>query len=123
MVQNVYIIGFKNYLLFEKRHSEHTIEAYTRDASGLLVYCENEGIGLSEISQETISQYLSEIYDLGICAVSQARILSSIKSFFKFLILEKLIPTNPTVHIEAPKIGRKLPDTLSLAEIEKIIDV
>lgn len=119
---------FKNYLRLEKSLSENSIEAYLRDVhqfeSFLLLTDQDKPVG--QIETKDIQDFIMYINDLGMSSRSQARIVSGIKSFFKFLILENVIEKNPSDLIESPKLGRKLPFVLSVEEInlmQSVIDL
>lgn len=119
----IYIQHFKNYLRLERSMSENSIEAYLRDVEKLSQFASmiDNKPGPESLNDKNISDFLAFINQFGLSATSQARILSGIKSFYKYLALENLIKTDPTQLIEAPKIGRKLPDTLSFPEIEQML--
>ncbi|MFT4031683.1 MAG: site-specific tyrosine recombinase XerD [Siphonobacter sp.] len=119
-----YLKNFKTYLTLERSLSEHSIEAYIHDVRKLIEYLDLSG--QLSLTPETITDvhllnFLYYIGELGIVSTSQARILSGLKAFFKFLILEQAISHDPSALIESPKIGRKLPDTLSFPEIENLL--
>ena len=122
MSWNSIIIGFSTYLKLEKSLSENTVESYIRDIGKLETYFTNNTITYSKITLKNLQEFLADIHDIGLSAKSQSRIISSIKSFYKYLMLENIIDKNPTELLESPKIGRKLPDVLSLEEIEAMID-
>lgn len=113
---------YKSYLLLEKGLSKNSIEAYTDDLNKLLVYLDNENLKLSEVGLEHLQQFVAQLYDLGINARSVSRIISGVRSFFYYLILDGYIQNDPAELLESPKIGLKLPIVLSLDEIEKIKD-
>ncbi len=115
-----YVQGFKSFLMLEKSLSQATQEAYIRDISKLEHYLQS--IPLVTVNANHVQDFLGEIHQLGMEASTQARILSSIRSFFNYLILEKIISIDPTELIESPKIGRKLPDVLSIEEVTQIIE-
>lgn len=117
------ISKYKSYLLLEKALSPNSIEAYLDDLAKLLQYFETENLKLQQIRLEDLQQFVTQLYDLGINARSVARILSGVRSFFNFLILDGYIQNDPTELLETPKIGLKLPVVLSLQEIENIISV
>ncbi len=110
------------YLKIERGLSENTIESYTRDINKLIKFLDEKEltIGPLKISEETIQQFIYEIAKT-VNPRSQARIISGLRSFFDFLVFEDYRKTNPTDLIETPKIGRKLPDTLSDQEITRLI--
>lgn len=121
---DLHIKGFGHYLKLERSLSENSIEAYVRDVEKLKQFMEKEHPKISPLTlvQKHLQGFLQFINELGMSAYSQARILSGIKSFYKYLLFEELITKDPTELIEGPKIGRKLPDTLSYPEIENLLN-
>jgi integrase/recombinase XerD len=115
------IKGFKSYLQIERSLSDNSVQAYIRDVKKFANYAIPLDLSELKITRENISNFLAEIKDNDISARSQARIISGIKAFYKYLIMEDYLKINPTELIESPKIGLKLPDTLSLIEIDKLI--
>jgi integrase/recombinase XerD len=119
---NAYIKSYQSYLRIERGLSKNTIENYSFDIERLCLFLENNGIVISpiHIDEETIQQF---IYDVSkqVNPRSQARIISGLKSFFSYLIFEDFRDTDPLELIETPKTGRKLPDTLSVDEIDTLI--
>jgi len=115
------IKSFKSYLQIERSLSDNSVQAYTRDVKKFANYAIPLDLSELKITRENISSFLSEINKESISARSQARIISGIKAFYKYLIIEDYIKHDPTELIESPKIGLKLPDTLSLIEIDKLI--
>lgn len=117
------IEGFNAYLLLEKGLSSHSIEAYGRDINKLACFDQSKEkpSGPIAMTQQEIESFIRTLYEVGLDAKSQARIISGIKSFYNFLLLEDLIDKSPAQLIEGPKINRKLPDVLSYPEIEQII--
>ena len=115
------IKGFKSYLQIERSLSDNSVQAYTRDVKKFANYAIPLEVSELKITRENISNFLSGIKDEGISARSQARIISGIKAFYKYLIMEDYLKVNPTELIESPRIGLKLPDTLSLIEIDNLI--
>jgi integrase/recombinase XerD len=115
---------FGHYLKLERSLSENSVEAYVRDVSKLRQFMEMTHPKTSPlaVSPKQLQGFLEYVNELGMSAYSQARILSGIKGFFKYLMFEELIEKDPTELIEGPKIGRKLPDTLSYPEIEKLLE-
>ncbi len=120
-----YINAFKNYLRLERSLAENSVEAYLHDAEKL-----HEYILLTDptqtpmtVSEKELLSFLQYLGELGLSAHSQARMLSGLKSFFKYLVLENLIQHDPTHLLEAPRLGRKLPDTLSFPEIEAMLAI
>lgn len=119
-----YIKHFKNYLRLERSLSAHSIEAYVHDAEKLREYAELSNIAPTplDITEEHLLGFLKYLTELGLAAHTQARLLSGIKAFFKYLLLENLIPTDPSELIESPRLPRKLPDVLSYHEIELLLE-
>ncbi|MBK8956630.1 MAG: site-specific tyrosine recombinase XerD [Saprospiraceae bacterium] len=117
--------GFHQYLQLEKSLSGHSIQAYLRDVEKLKQYCEENLNGLSPSLIQTgqIELFLNWIHNFGFTETSQARILSGIKAFYKYLLIENCIQDDPTELIEGPKWIRKLPDVLRVEEIDKIFAV
>ena len=115
------INGFKSYLQIERSLSDNSVQAYIRDIKKFANYAIPLKLNELKIQRENISDFLAELKDDGIAARSQARIISGIKAFYKYLIIEDYIKYDPTELIESPKVGFKLPDTLSLIEIDKLI--
>jgi integrase/recombinase XerD len=120
-----YINAFKNYLKLERSLSENSVEAYLHDAEKLYEYVLLTDPALSpiQVSEKQLMNFLAYLGELGLSAHSQARMLSGLKSFFKYLVYENLIQHDPTQLLEAPKLGRKLPDTLTFPEIESMLSV
>ncbi len=116
------INNFKSYLKIERSLSENSIQAYIRDINKLANHAIHLEKNPLQVSKDNITDFLQKLNNDKISARSQARILSGIKAFYKYLIMEDYIQSNPTELIESPKIGLKLPDTLSLIEIEKLIN-
>lgn len=117
-----YIKGFKSYLQLEKSLSPNSVDAYLRDVSKLDEFLELKEykLGPDQIQLAHLEEFLGFIYELGMGERSQARIISGIKAFFKFLLIEDVIKLNPAELLETPKLSRKLPETLSYEEIERI---
>ena len=122
---DIYIKEFTAYLELEKSLSENSVQAYLRDTVKLKQFLEinNEIKDPSKVTSQDISALLVFIQELGMSSFSQARILSGIRAFFAYLRMENLIEINPCDTVDAPKLGRKLPDTLEFHEIEKILSV
>lgn len=114
---------YKNYLLLEKSLSPNSIEAYMTDLAKLSDFLENEDLKVENVTLDNLQQFIAQLYDLGINARSVARIISGIKSFYNFLVLDGYMQTDPTELLETPKIGLKLPTVLSLGEIESLMSV
>ena len=112
---------YRNYLLLEKSLSPNSIEAYMTDLAKLSDFLGNEDIKVENVTLDNLQQFIAQLYDLGINARSVARIISGIKSFYNFLVLDGYMQTDPTELLETPKIGLKLPTVLSLNEIESLM--
>jgi integrase/recombinase XerD len=120
---DLHIKHFSHYLKLERSLSENSIAAYVHDVELLRQFVELKKIKASPLSLTTrqLQSFIHYINELGMSAYSQARILSGIKAFYKYLMFEELIDKDPTELLEGPKIGRKLPDTLSYPEIEQLL--
>ncbi|WP_242927599.1 site-specific tyrosine recombinase XerD [Pontibacter vulgaris] len=114
---------FEQYLQLEKSLSGHSVEAYLRDIRKLTDFLELKGLQVApeQITPLILRDFLEWITELGMTAHSQARTLSGIRAFYKFMIMEDMLTVDPTDTIEAPKLDRKLPDTLSFHEIEELL--
>lgn len=122
MSNKVILDKFKQYLVFEKSLSGNTLDAYVRDVGKLFVYLADEGKHPADVTLEDLETFSATLHDVGIHPRSQARILSGIRSFYHFMILNQYMEADPTLLLESPKIGEKLPEVLSVEEIDKIID-
>ena len=120
---DIYIKGFKAFLQLEKSLSPNSVEAYIRDVTKLSQFIEIKGLSLSpeHVDTRLLESFVSWVAELGFSAVSQARIISGIRAFYKYLLIEDIINHNPSELIEAPRTGRMLPDTLIIEEVEKLI--
>ncbi|GAB6119824.1 site-specific tyrosine recombinase XerD [Dysgonomonas termitidis] len=114
---------YRNYLLLEKSLSPNSIDAYMTDLDKLSGFLGDEGLKAEDVKLDDLQQFIAQLYDLGINARSVARIISGIKSFYNFLVLDGYMQADPTELLETPKIGLKLPTVLSLDEIEKLMSV
>ncbi len=116
--------GFKAYLLLERSLSEHSINAYLTDISKVESYLEIHQIekGPDQLVVKDLEKFLLWLNGLGLDVSSQARILSGIKAFYKFLLLEDIIEDSPADLIEGPRLKRKIPDVLDYMEIQKILE-
>ena len=121
MVWADYLTSYKNFLMLEKSLSKNTIEAYMKDIQKFIDYSETESP--LTVTQADIRSFIDEIdTEDGMSSRSQARILSGIKSFFKYLVIHDVIEHDPSEMIETPKLGRKLPTVLSPEEIDQLIE-
>ena len=119
------IIEYQNHLKLERSLSDNSIEAYLNDIKKLtdfLMFRGNDSLKYSEVDTDIINDFIEYLYKLGISSYTQARIISGIKSFFNYLVYEEKILANPTELIESPKLNKKLPDTLNINEIDKILN-
>lgn len=114
---------YHSFLMLEKSLSKNTIEAYERDLEKLLVYLDDAKISYKEAKLEHLRDFIVDLSDLGISPRSQARIISGIKSFYRFLQYDEHLEEDPTELLEMPKTGRHLPEVLSLEEINTIISI
>ncbi len=123
MSWDIYIKQFRNYLKLERSLSDNSIEAYSRDITKLKEFFEikKKEISPLKVSQQDLIDFLEFIGELGLSAYSHARILSGIKAFYRFMVYEQLMDHDPSELLEAPKLGRKLPDTLEFHEIEELL--
>lgn len=119
-----YIKGFKGHLQLEKSLSSNSVNAYLHDLELLIQFLS----GFTHINSPSSVQYkdldafVSEIHKMGLAPASQARIISGVRNFFKYCLEENIIQSDPSALLESPKLGRKLPDFLSIDEIQKILD-
>ena len=117
------IKGYENYLKIEKSLSYHTVDAYLRDINKMddFFNTEDSKKKISSINHEDFQNYLAHLNKLKINARSQSRVISSIRSFFKYLMIEKIIDHNPSELLENPKTGKKLPEFLTIDEIDSMV--
>lgn len=115
------IIKYKQYLKLEKSLSANTVEAYLTDLDKLFAFLELESIDFSDVTLENLETFSAGLRDIGIHPRSQARILSGIRSFFRFLVLDGYLEQDPSELLESPQIGKHLPDVLSIEEIDNLI--
>lgn len=111
---------YSTYLRLEKSYSPNTVDAYLRDVGKLVGFLSAEGIAPAKAVTDDLHRFMAALHDLGIDARSQARILSGVRSFYKFLQLEKIMETDPSELLVAPKIGLHLPAVLTVEEIDSI---
>lgn len=118
-----YIKGYASYLKLERSLSVNSVSSYTEDVEKLSEFFSQQhaSVAPEKVTLEILREFVEWINENGLSGRSQARILSGIKSFFKYLILENVIQDNPAALLESPRIGRKLPDTLSIEEIDSLI--
>lgn len=120
---NSFIKGFNSYLKLEKSLSANSIEAYERDIEKLVQFLlfKNYELSPNQIELKHLKEFIKWVNELGMSATSQARIISGIKSFYKYLLIENLVQIDPTELLESPKTVRKLPETLTIEDINLII--
>ncbi|MFM2191484.1 MAG: hypothetical protein RLZZ118_441 [Bacteroidota bacterium] len=118
-----YIKGFKTYLQLEKSLSNNSVDAYLRDVQKLEQYVKLElnGASVADIQLKHLQSFLLYINEIGLEPTSQSRIISGLKSFFKYLAIEEVISSSPAELLEAPKTRRRLPDFLSVEEIDAMM--
>lgn len=121
MENKIYRKNYYTFLKLEKGLSENTVDAYMRDFDKLEAFSSEIDKPLTQLALKDFQLFLKEINELVIAPSTQARILSGIKSFYKYLLLEEIIYEDPTDLLESPRIGRKLPSILSIQEIDQII--
>ncbi|MBS1511501.1 MAG: site-specific tyrosine recombinase XerD [Bacteroidetes bacterium] len=114
--------GFKAWLQLEKSLSDNSVDAYLRDLDKFTTFLEQTTITAPEkVTLKDLELFVQWVAELGMTASSQARIISGLRSFFKYCTVEQIITADPSVLLEAPKLKRQLPDTLSFEEIEQLI--
>lgn len=114
---------YVQYLCLERSYSKNTLDAYRRDLQKLLVFYADNHIDYRTVTLEQLDQFAGQLREEGIQARSVARILSGVRSFYRFLTLEKEVEQDPTELLESPQIGKHLPEVLSVEEIDSIISV
>jgi integrase/recombinase XerD len=112
---------FESFLKIEKGLAENSILAYQRDVFKLKDFSESLNLKVEEIKIEHLKNFIKELHELGLAARSQSRIISGVKQFFSYLILENILDQDPAELLEMPKIGRKLPEYLEIEEIDELI--
>jgi integrase/recombinase XerD len=124
MSWNLYITQFKNYLKLERALATNSIDAYTRDVTKLMEFLDMSKKIRDPLQVKSIDllDFIKFIHELGLSPYSQARIVSGIKGFYKYLSYENFISTDPSELLELPRLGRKLPDTLSIHEIDLLFE-
>ncbi|PZR40724.1 MAG: site-specific tyrosine recombinase XerD [Azospira oryzae] len=124
MSWDMHIKHFGQYLRIERSLSDNSIEAYLMDVTKLKQFMEmtHAKVTAQQVTPKQLQGFITYVNELGMSAHSQARILSGIKAFYKYLMFEELVDKDPTALMEGPKLGRKLPDTLEYHEIEKLLD-
>ena len=111
------LVKYKQYLKLEKSLSDNTVDAYLTDLDKLLAYLTLENINILDVRLENLEDFSAGLHDIGIHPRSQARILSGIRSFYRFLIMEDYLKADPTELLEFPQTGFKLPEVMTVEEI------
>lgn len=122
-VEDSILRRYVQYLCLERSYSKNTLDAYRRDLQKLLVFYADNHIDYRTVTLEQLDQFAGQLREEGIQARSVARILSGVRSFYRFLTLEKEVDQDPTELLESPQIGKHLPEVLSVEEIDSIINV
>lgn len=118
---NADIIGkYRRYMKLERNYSENTLDAYMSDLQKLLDYVGSEGLHVLDVKLDDLRNFVAALVDIGISARSQSRILSGVRTFYTFLILDGYIEGDPTELLEWPKIGEHLPEVLSVEEVDRL---
>ena len=117
------VAGYRTYLMLERSFSQNTAAAYLDDLSKLLIYLKGVHVDYLAVDLNVLRDFLVGLSDVGICGRSQARIVSGIKSFYHYLVLDGKLEEDPTELLESPKIGLHLPEVLTVEEIDSILDV
>lgn len=115
------LVKYKQYLKLEKSLSDNTVDAYLTDLDKLLAYLTLENINIRDVRLENLEDFSAGLHDIGIHPRSQARILSGIRSFYRFLIMEDYLESDPTELLESPQTGFKLPEVMTVEEIDLLI--
>ena len=120
----IYIKGFKAFLKLEKSLSENSIEAYERDVEKLVQFLEFHHLEIQpqDVTLKVLQDFIKWINQMDMSARTQSRVISGLRTFFKYLLLENVIGNNPAELLESPRIGRELPDTLRVDEIDRIFE-
>lgn len=121
---NIYIKQFQNYLQLERSLSINSVDAYIRDVVKFTEFLAISHVSVLPGDTEAVhvQDFLEYIHELGLSAATQARMLSGLKAFFGYLVFENLLNTDPTELIEGPKLGRKLPEVLTVVEIDQLLE-
>ncbi len=121
-MSNEIVKNYMRYLKLERNYSQNTLEAYHHDLQFLLDYAMENNLELTEIKLENLENFSASLHDKGISARSQARILSGVRSFYRFLVLDDYIQDDPTELLPSPQIGEHLPEYLSVEEVDRLED-
>jgi integrase/recombinase XerD len=118
-----YLKGFKTYLALERSMSANTIAAYLHDVGFLFDFLAQNDLAIAQVQLDDLQNFVQHIAEMELSAPSQARVLSGVKSFYRFLLLEQVIAKDPTELLMSPKLTRPLPVVLSIGEIEQMMQV
>jgi integrase/recombinase XerD len=120
-----FLNGFKSYLMLERSLSPNSISAYLQDVSKLERYLQIQQLDVepNQITRTHLESFIFWINDLGLADYSQARLISGLRAFYKYLLMEDVIQDDPTELLEGPRLGRKIPEVLSYDEIQRVFDV
>ena len=118
-----YIRGYRQYLQLERSLSPNSVEAYIHDINSFTNYIQSQGLEINpeQVELHHLQEFVMWVAELGLSASTQSRMISGLKSFYKYLLIEDILSTNPAELLETPRMAKKLPDTLSIEEIEQII--
>ncbi len=124
MTWSAHLKSFQNYLMLERALSDNTLAAYRRDLEKLLTFLEIKEYELSpeEIEVTHLQEFILWINELGLGARSQARLLSALKTFYRYLLIEDLVEADPTELLEGPRLSRKIPEVLTYDEVQRILE-
>ncbi|HBF05179.1 MAG TPA: site-specific tyrosine recombinase XerD [Prevotella sp.] len=117
-MSNEIVKNYMRYLKLERNYSQNTLEAYRHDLRFLLEYAEQNDLTLTEMKLENLENFSASLHDRGVSARSQARILSGVRSFYRFLVLDDYIKDDPTELLVSPQIGQHLPEYLTVEEVD-----
>lgn len=117
---NEFIKNYMRYLKLERNYSQNTLEAYQHDLTFLMDYAEQNNVSLLEMKLENLESFSASLHDRGISARSQARILSGVRSFYRYLVLDDYIKDDPTELLPSPQIGQHLPEYLTVEEVDML---
>ena len=113
---------FREYLTLGRNLSPNTIKSYTFDLKHLYEYAADQGLEVLKLTYPDLEHFLAHLADLGLDTRSMARVVSGVRAFYRYLFVEEIIESNPTDLLEAPRIGRRLPEVLTVEEIDRLVD-
>lgn len=114
------IKSYRRYLRLQKNYTENTLDAYLRDVQKLLTWLEGEGLDATEVELSHLQRFAASLHDIGIGPRSQCRILSGVRAFYKFLVLDGYMDDDPTELLESPQLGEHLPEVLTTEEVDRL---